>query len=87
MLVDSVFPQKVMRPLGRELLTEGLARLSTEGTKVARALARSGLALDDEAPAAEDIIKTNAYSVTLGERSYMALFPMVSVGLFVIFRV
>ncbi|KAK0614588.1 hypothetical protein B0T14DRAFT_557797 [Immersiella caudata] len=77
MLVETVFPQKVTRPLGREMLNEGMARLSEEGSEVARALARSGK-VQDEISRAEDIIKTNAFSVTLGGRAYMALFPLVS---------
>ncbi|KAK0705519.1 hypothetical protein B0H67DRAFT_471060, partial [Lasiosphaeris hirsuta] len=77
LLVDAEFPQRVRRDLGREMLMEAIGGLERGGREVVLGLARSS-SDPGGVPAAEDVVKTNSFSVNLGGRSFMALFPRIS---------
>ncbi|KAK3339639.1 hypothetical protein B0T25DRAFT_574545 [Lasiosphaeria hispida] len=77
LLVDAEFPQRVRRALGREMLMEAIGGLERGGREVVLGLARSS-SDPGGVLAAEDVVKMNSFSVDLGGRSFMALFPRIS---------
>ena len=78
-LADAAFPRRVRRDLGRDMLREAIGRLAPGGEEAVLALARSS-ADPGVVPAAEDVVKTNSFSVEVGGGNYMALFPRVAVS-------
>lgn len=80
-IADMVFPVRVRRVLGREMLRRAMSRVGREGEEAILELARSSN-LPHEVPAAEDVMKTNAFTVKIAGKSQMALFPRVAVGFF-----
>ena len=78
-IADSAFPSRVRKVLGREMLQRAMARLGKGGEASILDLARSSR--DPQGvPAAEDVMKTNSFTVKIAEKSHMALFPRVAVG-------
>lgn len=77
-VADERFPTRVRREHGRLLLREAIERLPM--AQEVLNLARSS-SDPDNVPAVEDVMKTNSFSVEIGGRSYMALFPQIAVGL------
>lgn len=77
-IADMVFPVRVRRVLGREMLRRAMSRVGKESEEAILELARSSQ-LPGEVPAAEDVMKTNAFTVKVAGRSQMALFPRVAV--------
>ncbi|KAK4442758.1 SET domain-containing protein [Podospora aff. communis PSN243] len=74
---DTLFPSRVKRAVGRHMLQRAMARLGSKGEGAILELARSSR--DPEGvPAAEDLMKTNSFTVKIGGKSHMALFPRVS---------
>lgn len=76
-VADTQFPSRVKRDHGRRLLTEAIQRLPS--ADLILNLARSSPD-PDKVPAAEDVMKTNSFSVDIGGKGYMALFPNIAVG-------
>lgn len=77
-VADERFPTRVRREHGRLLLREAIERLPM--AREVLSLARSS-SDPDNVPAVEDVMKTNSFSVEIGGRAYMALFPQIAVGL------
>lgn len=77
LVADTQFPSRVKRDQGRQLLREAVFRLPA--ADLVLDLARSSLD-PDNVPAAEDVMKTNAFTVDIGGKAYMALFPHIAVG-------
>jgi len=76
-VADERFPTQVRREHGRQLLREAIERLPM--AQEVLSLARSS-SDPDNVPAAEDVMKTNSFSVEIGGKAYMALFPRIAVG-------
>ncbi|KAK5658433.1 hypothetical protein OQA88_1822 [Cercophora sp. LCS_1] len=76
-IADMVFPVRVRRLLGREMLKRGMKRLGAKGEGQLLELARTS-SNRDEVPAAEDVMKTNSFTVKISGKSYMGLFPRVA---------
>ncbi|KAL2020097.1 hypothetical protein VTK56DRAFT_8901 [Thermocarpiscus australiensis] len=74
-VADAQFPSRVKRAQGRQLLKEAIKRLPAADTMLT--LARSSPDAAD-VPAAEDVMKTNSFSVDIDGKGYMALFPGIS---------
>lgn len=74
-LADVEFPGKVRRDQGQLLLQRAIGQLAQADEVLA--LARSSTA---GAPVQEDVMRTNTFGITVGERSRMALFPKISVS-------
>lgn len=77
-IADMVFPVRVRRVLGREMLRRAMSRVGKEGEEAILDLARSSH-MPMEVPAAEDVMKTNAFTVKVAGKNQMALFPRVAV--------
>ncbi|KAK0613173.1 hypothetical protein B0T14DRAFT_384451, partial [Immersiella caudata] len=76
-IADTLFPSRVKRAVGREMLQRAMARLGEECEGAILELAKSSR--DPEGvPAAEDLMKTNSFTVKISGNSHMALFPRVS---------
>ena len=75
-VADAQLPSRVRREQGRELLREAIERLPA--ADVILNLARSSTD-PENVPVAEDVMKTNSFSVEIGGRGYMALFPKIAV--------
>ncbi|KXX78306.1 SET domain-containing protein 5 [Madurella mycetomatis] len=75
LVADTKFPSRVKRDQGRQLLREAVHRLPA--ADLILDLARSS-SDPDNVPAAEDVLKTNSFSVDIGGKSYMALFPHIA---------
>ncbi|GAB1312708.1 SET domain-containing protein 5 [Madurella fahalii] len=75
LVADTQFPSRVKRDQGRQLLTEAVQRLPA--AELILNLARSS-SDPDNVPAAEDVMKTNSFSVDIGGKAYMALFPHIA---------
>jgi hypothetical protein len=80
-LADVEFPGRVRREQGRLLLERAIGQLGQADEVLA--LARSSTA---GAAVQEDVMRTNTFGLTIGERSRMALFPRISVGWVVFIR-
>jgi hypothetical protein len=76
-IADTQFPSRVKREQGRQLLEKAAERLA--GAEEVYALARSSLD-PENVPVAEDVMKTNSFSVSIGGKDYMALFPKIAVS-------
>lgn len=76
-IADTQFPSRVKREQGRQLLEKAAERLA--GAEEVYALARSSPD-PDNVPVAEDVMKTNSFSVEIGGKGYMALFPKIAVS-------
>jgi hypothetical protein len=76
-VVDTHLPGRVRRAQGHQLLREAIERLP--GAEEVLGLARSSLD-PENVPVSEDVMKTNAFSVEIGGRDYMALFPRIAVS-------
>jgi len=74
-LADVEFPGRVRRDQGQLLLQRAIEQLGQ--AEEVLSLARSSTA---GAPVQEDVMRTNTFGITLGERSRMALFPKISVS-------
>lgn len=77
-VADSQFPRRVRRDQGRLLLWEAFARLPAADSVLSLARSSPNPA---SVPAVEDILKTNSFSVDIGGKGYMALFPKIAVRL------
>lgn len=77
-LADVDLPSKLKMAQGRELLQHAMNRLP-EPEKVL-GLARSSLT-PDQTPAAEDVLRTNAFNVEVEGKGFMGLFPNIAVSL------
>jgi hypothetical protein len=75
-LADVEFPGRVPREQGRVLLKRAIDQLAD--AEEVFALARSSTA---GAPPEEDVMRTNTFGITIGDRSRMALFPKISVSI------
>ncbi|KAK4197107.1 hypothetical protein QBC40DRAFT_309372 [Triangularia verruculosa] len=75
LMADKDFASNLRMEQGRLLLSEAVVRLPYPDRviKLARSSTRPG-----EVPAAEDVMKTNSFSVEVGGHGYVALFPDVS---------
>ena len=76
-VADTHLPGRVRRAQGHQLLREAIERLP--GAEEVLGLARSSLD-PENVPVSEDVMKTNAFSVEIGGRDYMALFPRIAVS-------
>ncbi|KAK0642856.1 hypothetical protein B0T16DRAFT_331319 [Cercophora newfieldiana] len=76
-IADTLFPSKVKRVVGREMLQRAMTRLGKDGEKAISELARSSRE-QDQVPAAEDLMRTNSFTVKIADKSHMALFPRVA---------
>ena len=74
-LADVEFPGKVRRDQGQLLLQRAIEQLGQ--AEEVLSLARSSTT---GAPVQEDVMRTNTFGITVGERSRMALFPKISVS-------
>jgi len=74
-IADSAFPSRVKKVVGREMLQRAMARLGEDGERAILELARSG---GEGVPAAEDLMRTNSFTVDVKGKSHMALFPRVA---------
>ncbi|KAL1842475.1 hypothetical protein VTJ49DRAFT_5212 [Mycothermus thermophilus] len=72
-VADMRFPERVNSVDGRDMLREGFER--HPAGKELLALARSSRDPDN---APEDIIKTNSFSVEIGGKGYMVIFPKIA---------
>ncbi|OIW29330.1 SET domain-containing protein [Coniochaeta ligniaria NRRL 30616] len=72
-LADVEFPGKVRRDQGQLLLQRAIGQLAQ--SEEVLSLARSSIT---GAPVQEDVMRTNTFGITVGERSRMALFPKIS---------
>ncbi|KAK4678735.1 hypothetical protein QC764_310350 [Podospora pseudoanserina] len=79
LMADKDFAANLRMEQGRLLLSEAVVRLPYPDRvlKLARSSTRPG-----DVPAAEDVMKTNSFSVEAGGHGYVALFPDVSVRVF-----
>ena len=78
-LADAEFPGKVRRDQGQLLLQRAIGQLAQADEVLA--LARSSTT---GAPAQEDVMRTNTFAITVGQRTRMALFPKISVSFHVL---
>ncbi|KAK4032175.1 SET domain-containing protein 5 [Parachaetomium inaequale] len=74
-VADTHLPGRVKRAQGHQLLREAIERLP--GAEEVLGLARSSLD-PENVPVSEDVMRTNAFSVEIGGRDYMALFPRIA---------
>ncbi|KAK3370927.1 hypothetical protein B0T24DRAFT_594799 [Lasiosphaeria ovina] len=85
-LADAAFPGRVRRATGQELLAAAIDRLSSPEDVLGLARSRdytggaSADAVGEEVDArvAEDVVKTNSFSVEVGGVAVMALFPRIA---------
>jgi hypothetical protein len=77
LIIDIQLPNKVKRDQGRRLLKEAIERLPS--ADLILNLARSSPDLQN-VPVWEDVVKTNSFSIEIGGRGYMALFPKIAVS-------
>lgn len=78
-LAADEYPADLMREEVQDLLRRGIAQLR-DPAKV-YALARKGEGRGDESMSdEEDLLLTNSFAVTVGDESYMALFPELAVS-------
>ncbi|KAK3386655.1 hypothetical protein B0H63DRAFT_540625 [Podospora didyma] len=75
-VADALFPISVRRDQGRLLLQEAIARLPNPDEILG--LATSSKNPNAGVPAAEDVLKTNSFTVTVAGRSHFALFPRIA---------
>ncbi|KAM7214565.1 SET domain containing protein [Rhypophila decipiens] len=85
LLAETVFPSKVKRDVGRELLERAVQRLPVQRRRLVLGLAGSGTDLKgqrrtdgDQEANVEDLVKTNSFTVEVGSGSFMALFPRIA---------
>ena len=76
-LADMEMPSKLRMAQGRELVQRAMDRLPDPERVLG--LARSSLT-PDKTPAAEDVLRTNAFEVELGGKRFMGLFPDIAVS-------
>jgi hypothetical protein len=76
-VADTQFPSRIKRNQGRELLREAIERLPAADVILNLARSSSDLA---NVPTVEDVMKTNSFSVEIGGKGYMALFPKIAVS-------
>ncbi|KAK1754443.1 SET domain-containing protein 5 [Echria macrotheca] len=76
-LADMVFPTRVKRSLGREMLRRAMDRLGDEQRDLILGLARSS-STPGSVPAAEDIMRTNSFTISVAGKSQMGLFPRIA---------
>lgn len=75
-LADVEFPSRVRRSEGQVLLLRAMEQLANP--EEVFSLARSSTT---GTPVQEDVMRTNSFAITVGERSRMALFPKISVSI------
>ncbi|KAL2146809.1 hypothetical protein VTI28DRAFT_2290 [Corynascus sepedonium] len=75
LVVDSQLPGRVRKAQGVELLKEAIERLS--GAEEVLSLARSSQE-PESVSVYEDVMKTNAFTVEITGKAYMALFPRIA---------
>ncbi|KAK0740382.1 hypothetical protein B0T18DRAFT_303994, partial [Schizothecium vesticola] len=75
-VADSAFPMSVKREVGRRMLQAG-TMAKNGGERAISELSRSNPDAEG-VPAAEDVMKTNSFTVDIGGRSVMALFPRIA---------
>ncbi|KAM7183375.1 hypothetical protein V8F20_012643 [Naviculisporaceae sp. PSN 640] len=74
LIAEMAFPTRVKRDVGRQLLERAVRRLSPERKEMVLGLASNeGGEVD-----VEDVVRTNSFTVNVGEGSFMALFPRIA---------